>query len=131
MTSCFCSACKPSALSRRQFLCTSAATAVAASNAFSVVGTANAQQPAAAPAPGRPILIKGGCVLSLDSAVGDFEQADVLVEGGKISAVRANISAPNAEVIDASRMIVAPGFVDTHRHMWQGILRNVLSDGSL
>src|SRR5262249_16901637 len=130
MTSCFCSACKPSALSRRQFLCTSAATA-AASTAFSVVGTANAQQPAAAPAPGRPILIKGGCVLSLDSAVGDFEQADVLIEGGKISAVRANISAPNAEVIDASRMIVAPGFVDTHRHMWQGILRNVLPDGSL
>ena len=31
--------------------------------------------------PGRPILIKGGCVLSLDRAVGDFEQADVLIEG--------------------------------------------------
>jgi 5-methylthioadenosine/S-adenosylhomocysteine deaminase len=24
-----------------------------------------------------------------------------------------------------------PGFVDTHRHMWQGILRSVLPDGSL
>ena len=57
-----------------------------------VVGTAQAQQPAAT-APGRPILIKGGCVLSLDRAVGDFEQADVPIEGGKISAVRANISA--------------------------------------
>src|SRR5262249_26382049 len=84
-----------------------------------------------ATAPGRAILIKGGCVLTLDRAVGDFEQADVLVEGGKISAVRPNINAPNAEVIDAARMIVAPGFVDTHRHMWQGILRNVLPDGSL
>jgi 5-methylthioadenosine/S-adenosylhomocysteine deaminase len=133
MTFCFCSACKPSpALSRRQFLCTTAATAVAASTVVGAVGgAANAQQPAAAPAPGRPILIKGGCVLSLDRAVGDFEQADVLVEGGKISAVRANISAPNAEVIDASKSIVMPGFVDTHRHMWQGILRNVLPDGSL
>src|SRR5262245_46093192 len=132
MTSCFCSACNPSpALSRRQFLCTTAATAVAASTTVgAVVGTAQAQQPAAT-APGRPILIKGGCVLSLDRAVGDFEQADVLVEGGKISAVRANIAAPNAEVIDASKSIVMPGFVDTHRHMWQGILRNVLPDGSL
>src|SRR5215510_10656097 len=130
MTSCFCSACKPSALSRRQFLCTSAATA-AASTAFSVVGTANAQQPAAAPAPGRPILIKGGCVLSLDRAVGDFEQADVLIEGKKISAVKPNIDAPNAQVIDAKNRIVMPGFVDTHRHMWQGYLRNVLPDGSL
>jgi cytosine/adenosine deaminase-related metal-dependent hydrolase len=128
MTSCFCSACNPSpAVSRRQFLCTTAATAVAAT----VGGTASAQQPGGATAPGRAILIKGGCVLSLDRAVGDFEQADVLVEGGKISAVRPNISAPNAEVIDAAHTIVAPGFVDTHRHMWEGILRNVLPDGSL
>src|SRR5262249_60694289 len=81
--------------------------------------------------PGRPSLIKGGCVLTLDRTVGDFEQADVLIEGGKISAGRPNTRPPNAEVIDASRMIVAPGLVDTHRHMWQGILRNVLPDGSL
>ena len=131
MTSCLCSACNTSpALSRRQFLCTTAATAVAASTvAATVGGPASAQL--ATPAPGRAILIKGGCVLSLDRAVGDFEQADVLVEGGKISAVRPNIDAPNAEVIDATHRIVAPGFVDTHRHMWQGVLRNVLPDGSL
>ena len=128
-TSCYCSTCNPSTpVSRRQFLCTSAATAVAASAVVGAVGgTANAQQPA----PGRPILIKGGCVLSLDRAVGDFERADVLIEGGKISAVRPNVDAPNAEVIDASKAIVMPGFVDTHRHMWQGFLRNVLPDGSL
>ncbi len=70
-------------------------------------------------------------MLSLDKAVGDFEQADVLIEGKKISAVKPNISAPNAQVIDASNRIVMPGFVDTHRHMWQGFLRNVLPDGSL
>ena len=126
---CFCATCNPKpALSRRDFLCTTAATAVAASTAVATVnGPAQAQQPA----PGRPILIKGGCVLTLDRAVGDFEQADVLIEYGKISAVRPSISAPNAEVIDAARMIVMPGLVDTHRHMWQGILRNVLPDGSL
>jgi cytosine/adenosine deaminase-related metal-dependent hydrolase len=120
-------------MSRRQFLCTTAAGAVGASAvAASAIAPARAQQtPAAAAAPGRPILIKSGCVLSLDPAVGDFEQADVLVEGGKISAVRPNVSAPNAEVIDASKAIVMPGFVDTHRHMWQGYLRHVLPDGSL
>jgi 5-methylthioadenosine/S-adenosylhomocysteine deaminase len=128
-SSCLCGACNSSpALSRREFLCTTAATAVAASTlAGPIVGSAQTQQPA----PGRAILIKGGCVLTLDRGVGDFEQADVLIEGGKISAVRPNISAPNAEVIDAGHMIVMPGFVDTHRHMWQGILRNVLPDGSL
>jgi 5-methylthioadenosine/S-adenosylhomocysteine deaminase len=128
---CACGACNAS-LSRRQFLCTTAASAAAASAMVATVaGPASAQQPGGTPAAGRPILIKGGCVLTLDRAVGDFEQADVLIEGGKISAVRPNISAPNAEVIDASRMIVMPGLVDTHRHMWQGILRNVLPDGSL
>ena len=132
---CGCGACG-SPLSRRQFLCTSAAGTVAATAAVAagVSGPALAQAPAApgaVPAPGRAILIKGGCVLSCDKAIGDFEQADVLVEGGKISAVRPDISAPNAEVIDASNTIVMPGFVDTHRHMWQGILRNVLPDGSL
>ena len=83
------------------------------------------------PQRGGPILIKGGTVLSLDRAVGDFEQADVLVEGSKIAAVRPGINAPGAQVIDASNAIVMPGFVDTHRHMWQGILRNILPDGSL
>ena len=133
MAFCACSSCAPSpAVSRRQFLCTTAASAAAATTvASAIVGTARAQQPGGATTPGRAILIKGGCVLTLDRAVGDFEQADVLVEGGKISAVRPNISAPNAEVIEAARMIVMPGMVDTHRHMWQGILRNVLPDGSL
>src|SRR5262249_47072056 len=119
------------AQSRRQFLQSGAASAVAAAVAGTVGDAAHAQQSGGSTAPGRPILIKGGCVLTLDRAVGDFERADVLIEGGKISAVRANIGAPDAEVIDAARMIVMPGFVDTHRHMWQGILRNVLPDGSL
>src|SRR5438105_1237234 len=128
--SCFCSACRPkSAISRRELLCTSAAGAIAASTA--IIGTTHAQQPTPGAVPGRSLLIKNGCVLSLDSTIGDFERADVLVEGGKISAIAANIEAPSAEVIEAARMIVMPGFVDTHRHMWQGILRNVLPDGSL
>jgi 5-methylthioadenosine/S-adenosylhomocysteine deaminase len=125
-----CPCCAPrSGLSRRQFLCTTAAataTAPALASAFSAGDAQAAPKPA-----GRSILLKGGCVLSLDKAVGDFEKADVLIEGSKISAVKPGISAANAQVIDASNSIVMPGFVDTHRHMWQGFLRNVLPDGSL
>jgi 5-methylthioadenosine/S-adenosylhomocysteine deaminase len=122
----------PQGLSRRQFLCSTAAGAVAApAIAAGAIGAATEAEAAPSPKPGRPILLKGGCVLSLDRAVGDFEQADVLIEGTKISAVRPNISAPNAQVIDAKNRIVMPGFIDTHRHMWQGFLRNVLPDGSL
>src|SRR5262249_11892044 len=97
--SCFCAACGPATIdgSRRQFLCSAAAGAVVAPT-LAAAGSANAQSaPGAQMAPGaaaagRPILIKGGCVLSLDRAVGDFEQADVLIEGTKISAVRPNIT---------------------------------------
>jgi imidazolonepropionase-like amidohydrolase len=124
-----CPCCAPKELCRvGNFLCTTAA-GVAAVPVIAAGAADQAQAQAAAS--GRPILLKGGCVLSLDKAVGDFEQADVLIEGQEISAVRPNISAPNAQVIDASKTIVMPGFVDTHRHMWQGFLRNVLPDGSL
>src|SRR5215470_967378 len=129
-----CTCCAPrSGVSRRDFICTAAIGAAAApALATGVVGSANAQQgPAGATTPGRAMLIKGGTVLTLDRAIGDFERADVLIENGKISAVRQSIDAPAAEVIDAADTIVMPGFVDTHRHMWQGFLRNVLPDGSL
>jgi cytosine/adenosine deaminase-related metal-dependent hydrolase len=72
-------------------------------------------------------LIQNGCVLTLDKKVGNFHQADVLIEGTQISAVGPNLDAADAdtEVVDASDMIVMPGFVDTHRHVWEGILRNI------
>jgi len=76
-------------------------------------------------------LIKGGTVLSFDRAVGDFDRADVLIEGRKIVAVRPNIQAEGAAVIDATRTIVVPGFIDTHHHFYQSALRNVLSNGVL
>lgn len=75
-------------------------------------------------------LIKGGCVLTLDDQLGDYDEADVLIEGSEIIEIAPNIDT-DAEQIDASGMIVMPGFVDTHRHMWQGTMRNILPDGLL
>src|SRR3954464_9864987 len=76
----------------------------------------------------RRILIKGGIVLTLDRQVGDFAQADVLVEDGKISDVRPNITA-DAVIVDAGNRILAPGFIDTHSHSYQGLLRTTLPNG--
>jgi cytosine/adenosine deaminase-related metal-dependent hydrolase len=70
-------------------------------------------------------LLRNGCVITLDKALGNFRRADVLIEGSKIAAVGPDLAAGDAEVIDASNMIVMPGFVDTHRHLWEGILRNI------
>ncbi|HSJ27497.1 MAG TPA: amidohydrolase family protein, partial [Acidimicrobiia bacterium] len=73
-------------------------------------------------------LIKGGIVLTLDRAVGDFADADVLIEEDRIVQVGPALTAAEAEVIDASGLIVIPGFVDSHRHIWEGILRNIGTD---
>ncbi len=81
----------------------------------------------------RRILLKGGVVLTLDPAVGDFAQADVLIEDGKIREVRPNIPVgPDAAaIVDAANMVVLPGFVDTHHHCYQTVVRNVLANGLL
>src|SRR5947208_2298484 len=81
----------------------------------------------------RRILFKGGTVLTLDRQVGDFAQADVLIEDGKIREIRPNIevSRDAVAVIDAANRIVIPGFVDTHSHSYQGLLRNILVNGLL
>jgi 5-methylthioadenosine/S-adenosylhomocysteine deaminase len=73
-------------------------------------------------------LLKNGTVLSLDPKIGNFMQADVLIEGSKIAAVGPNLSAADADTIDAANTVVMPGFIDTHRHIWEGILRNIGTD---
>lgn len=74
-------------------------------------------------------LIRGGTVLSLDRTVGDFATGDVLIEGSKIVEVAPRIDAGgDTEMIDATGTIVMPGFVDTHRHIWEGLLRNLGTD---
>jgi cytosine/adenosine deaminase-related metal-dependent hydrolase len=116
-------------MSRRKFLLTSAAGLGA--GAFAAFPAEAAQRGGAPALPRGPrLLLRGGCVLTLDRSVGDFETADVLIDGSKIVAVQPNLKA-SAEAIDASNMIVMPGFVDTHRHMWEGPLRNILPNGLL
>jgi len=53
----------------------------------------------------------------LDPATRTDALLDVLLEGERISRVGANLSAPDAEVFDATGLIVAPGFIDLHCHL--------------
>jgi 5-methylthioadenosine/S-adenosylhomocysteine deaminase len=77
------------------------------------------------------VLLRGGYVLSMDETVGELPGGDVLIEDGLITAVKARIDAENAEVVDVSRHVVMPGFVDTHRHTWQTPFRGVCADWTL
>jgi 5-methylthioadenosine/S-adenosylhomocysteine deaminase len=73
-------------------------------------------------------LIRNGIVLSLDPQIGEVSGCDVLIDGDRILAVGVGLEADGVEVIDASGMIVMPGFVDSHRHIWEGVLRNIGAD---
>jgi len=129
--------CTPSAPSRRGVLAAGAgfagiataqlfaAQAVAARTSATLDQLKRAERDAA-----HRVLLKGGIVLSLDPQVGDFANGDVLIEGKKILAVGRNLNAA-ALVIDAGGMIVMPGFVDTHHHQYETILRGILADGVL
>jgi len=76
----------------------------------------------------RRILVKAGNVVSMDAAVGNQTSTDVLVEGDRIVAIARGIEAPDAEIIDASQMIVLPGFINGHLHTWQTGLRGLAGD---
>ena len=123
--------------SRRNFLKAAATTGAAAAGAG--LGLFNARParadfddpPGDSGRLGRRYVIRGGSVMSLDPAVGDFVQADVLVDGKKIVAVGPNLHAGDAGEIDATGRIVMPGFIDTHHHQFETALRSFLADGVL
>jgi 5-methylthioadenosine/S-adenosylhomocysteine deaminase len=121
--------------SRRNFLKGAMATGVAAAGlplfAARPAAADGGDPPLDSGRPGRRYVIRGGSVMSLDPQVGDFAQADVLVEGKKILAVGPNLQGGGAAVIDATGRIVMPGFIDTHHHQFETVLRSFLADGVL
>lgn len=74
------------------------------------------------------LLIKSGSIVSMDPAIKDLPRGDVLVENGRIAAIAPALAADDAEIIDASGMIVLPGLINAHVHAWQSALRGIASD---
>ncbi|MGW8970392.1 amidohydrolase family protein [Streptomyces platensis] len=81
------------------------------------------------------LLLRGGLVIDTAPHPVVHPHTDVLVEEGRIAAVGRGLPIDEAdtglEVIDARELIVLPGFVDTHRHVWQAVLRSAAVDESL
>jgi cytosine/adenosine deaminase-related metal-dependent hydrolase len=70
-------------------------------------------------------LLSGGCVLTLGAKTPNFTHADVLIDGNTVAEVGSGLRARDAELVDATDAIVMPGFVDTHRHAWTSLFRNL------
>lgn len=79
----------------------------------------------------RRVLLRGGHVLTMDSAIGDVFAGDLLIEDDRIAAVGRSLEVGNAEVVDATDCIVIPGFIDSHRHTWETVIRGIAPDVSL
>jgi len=81
---------------------------------------------------GRPVVLRGGTVLTMDDRRSVLRDADVLVVDERIAAVGPALDVPEGTVeIDASGGIVMPGMIDTHRHMWQTAMRGYGADWTL
>lgn len=84
------------------------------------------------PQDGRPLVLRGGTVLTLDDARTVLPVGDVLVVDGKVAAVGVDLEVPDGTAeVDASGGVVMPGMVDTHRHMWQTAMRGYGADWTL
>ncbi len=73
-------------------------------------------------------LVQGALVISMDPAIGDVADGVVHVRDGAIVAVGKNIEAPAAEKLSGEGLIVMPGMVETHWHMWNSLLRSMATD---
>jgi dihydroorotase len=61
------------------------------------------------------LLIKGGRLVSPEQSID--AAMDVLIRDGLIEGVGPNLSSKGAEILDALRQIVSPGFIDIHAHL--------------
>lgn len=112
-------------MARRALLATSAIAGAAAALPAVPAG-AQATSP-----PGRPILIRGALVLSMDGAIGDLPRGDILIADGAIRAVAPRVEGPDGvELIDAAGRIALPGLVNGHIHLAQTMQRGLSTEHS-
>ncbi len=73
-------------------------------------------------------VIRNAYVMTMDAGAGDMPNADVHVRKGEIVAVDSGLDAPASQSIDGRGMIVLPGLIETHWHMWNTLLRSMAGD---
>ncbi|WP_413105675.1 amidohydrolase family protein [Streptomyces sp. Inha503] len=79
----------------------------------------------------KKTLIKNAMLATMDPSTHDLTSGDILIVDDRIERIAPVIEADEAEIVDAAGTIASPGFVDTHRHVWQSLLRGVAVNWSL
>ncbi len=114
----------PRRLSRRTFLGAAAAAGLTACSPAPETPAATAGPPSRG-----EFWIHNAYVMTMDPQ-GDIPGGDVHVREGVIRAVGSGLAIPaeGVEVLDGTGMIVLPGLIDTHWHMWNTLLRSLAGD---
>ena len=88
----------------------------------------NLRRPPAEIRPRGEYLFRNAHVMTMDAALGDIAGGCVHVRNGEIVAVGRDLDAPGAQVIAGDDMIVLPGLIETHWHMWNTLFRSFAGD---
>lgn len=79
-------------------------------------------------------LLKGGVVLihgENDDKITP-NKTDILIQDDRIIEISADITPPKGcDVLDCTDKIISPGFVDTHHHLWQTMLKGLFGNAQL
>lgn len=74
-------------------------------------------------------VIRGAYVITMDDSLGDVADTDVHVRDGEILTVGKGVAAGSAEVLSGQGMMLLPGFIDTHWHLWNSLMRGLIGHG--
>lgn len=88
-----------------------------------VPALANAQPP-------QRTLLTGAEVITMEGGWTNPLRLEILIEGDRIAAIAPELKAEGAEVIDLSGLLITPGLVDGHSHMWSAIARGLGDDSA-
>ena len=90
---------------------------------------ASAQQPATSSGKPYSYIIKGGHVIDPKNSIDEL--MDVAIQDGRIAKIAKNIDTTGAsQIVDAKGLLVVPGLIDMHGHVFYGTRPNsYLSDG--
>ena len=78
--------------------------------------------------PRGEFVVTNAYVLTMDPRLGEIADCSVHVRDGVIVGVGRDLAAPGVKAIDGRDMIVLPGLIDTHWHMWQTLYRCFAGD---
>jgi N-acyl-D-amino-acid deacylase len=72
------------------------------------------------------IIIRNGKIV--DGTGNSWFYGDIAISNGKIAAIQKHINETAPTILDANGLIIAPGFIDVHSHIENGIFGNPTAD---